>query len=156
MIYFPIPHRQTFFKKNKTTQHFTIQACTKPTHMIYPIWGREEQLFLCLTCALAFRPCTVKRNLHPTLQDLIQQKKKRVDLWIKRTFFPLFSLPLREQSCPQPRTKMPLSSYPVINSQPRLTTPGLQGVKQKKTSPTLKIFSPQLHKDSSTNRAHTL
>lgn len=78
MIYFPIPHSQAFKKKKnaKTTQHFTVQARTKPTHMIYPIWGREEQLFSCLTCALAFRPCTVKRNLHPTLQDLIQEEKK--------------------------------------------------------------------------------
>lgn len=89
---FPNSHSQPFLKKSKTTQHFTVQADRKPTHMIYPVWGREEQLFLCLTCALAFRPCTVKRNRHPTLQDLIQQKKKKRKkkgdfLWVTFNFW---------------------------------------------------------------------
>lgn len=158
MIYFPIPHSQAILKnlkKSKTTQHFTVQARPKSTHMIYLIWGREEQLFLCLTCALAFRPCTVERNLHPTPQDLIQQgKKKRKKRWFLNQKNLLS--PLREQSCPQPRTNVPLSSYPVTNSQPRLATPGVQRIKQKETAPTLQIFSSQLHKDSLPNTTHTL
>lgn len=86
-----------------------------------------------------------------------KKKRKKGDFWIKKTnFFPLFSLPLKEQSCPYPCANVPSSCHPVINSQPRLTTPGLQRIKQKKTSPTLKIFSPRLHKDSSANRTHIL